>query len=136
LEKVKDIEMSDESRKKIEGQAYFFRAFVYFNLIRSFGDVPYIDKPLNLTDVEDITRTPREEVYAKVMADFDKAIEYLPEEWDAALRVDHTWQYRRFLRGRGDPRVRGSDDFFERMRFPCRQGLRCEKHLQYGKNGL
>ena len=84
LEKVKDIEMSDESRKKIEGQAYFFRAFVYFNLIRSFGDVPYIDKPLNLTDVEDITRTPREEVYAKVMADFDKAIEYLPEEWDAA----------------------------------------------------
>lgn len=44
LEKVKDIEMSDESRKKIEGQAYFFRAFVYFNLIRSFGDVPYIDK--------------------------------------------------------------------------------------------
>ena len=70
--------------KKIEGQAYFFRAFVYFNLIRSFGDVPYIDKPLNLTDVEDITRTPREEVYAKVMADFDKAIEYLPEEWDAA----------------------------------------------------
>ena len=76
--------MSDESRKKIEGQAYFFRAFVYFNLIRSFGDVPYIDKPLNLTDVEDITRTPREEVYAKVMADFDKAIEYLPEEWDAA----------------------------------------------------
>ena len=84
LEKVKDIEMSDESRKKIEGQAYFFRAFVYFNLIRSFGDVPYIDKPLNLTDVEDITRTPREEVYAKGMADFDKAIEYLPEEWDAA----------------------------------------------------
>ena len=84
LEKVKDIEMSDESRKKIEGQAYFFRAFVYFNLIRSFGDVPYIDKPLNLTDVEDITGTPREEVYAKVMADFDKAIEYLPEEWDAA----------------------------------------------------
>lgn len=84
LEKVKDIEMSDESRKKIEGQAYFFRAFVYFNLIRSFGDVPYIDKPLNLTDVEDITRTPREEVYAKVMTDFDKAIEYLPEEWDAA----------------------------------------------------
>ena len=76
--------MSDELKKKKEGLAYFFRAFVYFNLIRSFGDVPYIDKPLNLTDVEDITRTPREEVYAKVMADFDKAIEYLPEEWDAA----------------------------------------------------
>lgn len=84
LEKVKDIEMSEEARHKIEGQAYFFRGFVYFDLIRSFGDVPYIEKPLNLSEVDDITRTPRTEVYAKIMADFDKAIQYLPEEWDAA----------------------------------------------------
>lgn len=76
--------MSEESRKKIEGQAYFFRAFVYFNLIRSYGDVPYIEQPLNLSDVSDITRTSRDVVYEKVMADFDKAIEYLPTEWDAA----------------------------------------------------
>lgn len=53
-------------------------------MIRSYGDVPYIDRPLNLSDVEDITRTSRDEVYSKVMADFDKAIEYLPVEWDAA----------------------------------------------------
>ncbi len=84
LEKTKDIEMGDEARKKIEGQAYFFRAYLYFDLIRSYGDVPYIEKPLNLSDVEDITRTPRDEVYGNVMADFDKAIEYLPVEWDAA----------------------------------------------------
>lgn len=84
LIKSKDIAMSEESRKKIEGQAYFFRAFVYFNLIRSYGDVPYIEQPLNLSDVSDITRTSRDVVYEKVMADFDKAIEYLPTEWDAA----------------------------------------------------
>ena len=84
LEKTKEIEMGDEARKKIEGQAYFFRAYLYFDLIRSYGDVPYIDRPLNLSDVEDITRTSRDEVYSKVMADFDKAIEYLPVEWDAA----------------------------------------------------
>lgn len=83
LEKVPEMELSEESRHKILGQAYFFRAFIYFDLIRSFGDVPYIDKPLNLSDVEGITRTPRTEVYAKLMADFDKAIEYLPEEWNA-----------------------------------------------------
>ena len=57
LEKTKEIEMGDEARKKIEGQAYFFRAYLYFDLIRSYGDVPYIDRPLNLSDVEDITRT-------------------------------------------------------------------------------
>ena len=29
-------------------------------------------------------RTPREEVYGKVMQDFDKAIEYLPKSWSAS----------------------------------------------------
>ena len=84
LEKVKGIEMSEESRKRIEGQAYFFRAYMYFTLIRSFGDVPYVDKPLNLSDLGDITRTPRKDVYDKMMADFDKSINYLPKSWDAA----------------------------------------------------
>ena len=54
----------------------------------------------------------------------------------AALRADHAGQYLRFCRRRRDPRGRGSDDLFEGMRLPCRQGLRCEKHLQYRKNGL
>ena len=71
-------------KNKVLGQAHFFRAYEYFDLIRTFGDVPYIDRTLTLTDQENITRTPKDEVYAKVMADFDKAIEYLPIEWPDA----------------------------------------------------
>lgn len=81
LEKLPDIEMTDEERNVIEGQARFLRAYIYFTLIRTFGDVPYIDKPLQLSDVENITRTSKDEVYAKVMEDFDIAISYLPVEW-------------------------------------------------------
>lgn len=73
-----------EKKNRVLGQAYFFRAFQYFDLIRSYGDVPYIDKPLSLSDQEGIVRTPREEVYGKVMQDFDKAIEYLPKSWSAS----------------------------------------------------
>ncbi len=83
LEKVPAIEMSEEAKTRIEAQAYFFRAFLYFGLIQSYGDVPYIDKTLSLEDVEGITRTDWKEVYAKVMADYDKAIAGLPVEWDA-----------------------------------------------------
>lgn len=82
LDRAKTIDMTETELKMIEGQAYFFRAYLYFGLIQQFGDVPYIDKPLNLTDVEDITRTPKDEVYSKVMSDFDNAIDLLPEVWD------------------------------------------------------
>lgn len=76
------MDLSEDAYKKLEGQARFFRAYTYFTLIRSFGAVPYIDKPLELTDVENITRTPKDEVYAKVMEDFDIAIANLPVQWD------------------------------------------------------
>lgn len=82
LEKIQEMDLSEEAYKQLEGQACFFRAYVYFTLIRSFGAVPYIDKPLELSDVENITRTSKDEVYEKVMKDFDVAIADLPEEWD------------------------------------------------------
>lgn len=71
-------------KNKVLGQAHFFRAFQYFTLIRQFGDVPYTDSPLALADQADVKRMPRDEVYTKMMADFDKAIEYLPKSWPAA----------------------------------------------------
>lgn len=84
FEKIDEIpDYPQDDKNKVLGQAHFFRGYVYFDLIRSFGDVPYIDKTLSLSDQENITRTPREEVYTKMMADLDKAIEYLPIEWSA-----------------------------------------------------
>ena len=85
LSKIDEIPDYDETeKKKVLGQTYFFRAFHYFDLIRTFGDVPYVDRPLELADQEGITRTSREEVYKHVMDDFDKAIEYLPVSWSAS----------------------------------------------------
>ena len=83
LQKLEEMELSQSDKESIAGQAHFFRAYIYFGLIRQFGDVPYIDQPLKLTDVEDITRTSKDEIYTKIMADFDKAFSYLPEEWPA-----------------------------------------------------
>ena len=85
LSKIDEIPDYDEAeKKKVLGQTYFFRAFHYIDLIRTFGDVPYVDRPLELSDQEGITRTPRDEVYKHVMDDFDKAIEYLPVSWSAS----------------------------------------------------
>lgn len=84
LSKIGDIEMGDSIRKNLEGQAYFFRGYIYWTLIQQYGDVPYVDKPLGLDDLHDISQSPRTEVYTKVMADLDKAISYLPLSWPSS----------------------------------------------------
>lgn len=82
LEKIDLIENYNESDKNAtKGEARFFRAYLYFGLIRSFGDVPYIDRALSLTEMDGITRTPRTEIYKHIMDDLDFAIQHLPDQW-------------------------------------------------------
>jgi starch-binding outer membrane protein, SusD/RagB family len=61
-------------------EARFIRAFSYFHLVQTFGDIPYID--FFITDpgtVKDIGKTPQAEVYAKILADLEFAKQWLPE---------------------------------------------------------
>ena len=41
LQKLEEMELSQSDKEPIAGQAYFFRGYIYFELIRKFGDVPY-----------------------------------------------------------------------------------------------
>ena len=71
-------------RTKYEGITYFFRAYFYFQKVMRFGDVPYYDKVLESTDTEFLNK-PRDDrgyVMDRVMEDFDRAIEMIPETKD------------------------------------------------------
>lgn len=59
------------------GLAHFFRALFYFEKVRRFGDVPWIDKPIDITDEAKLNapRDDRFEVMDKVLADLNYAIE-------------------------------------------------------------
>lgn len=82
LEKIDMIENYPTAAKEATiGEARFLRGYIYFTLIQMYGDVPYIESSLSLSEMEGITRTPREQVYDKVMEDFDYAISKLPESW-------------------------------------------------------
>lgn len=63
------------------GEAYFFRAMFYFNLLKRFGAVPYIDKTLN-TDSPELysARMPRNELATKIIEDLDRAIANLNKQ--------------------------------------------------------
>lgn len=60
------------------GEAHFFRALTYFQLVKEFGDVPWYDYVLE-TDSEELydPRTPRNIVVDNILADLDTAAMYL-----------------------------------------------------------
>ena len=63
-------------------EAYFLRAAFYSMLIEKFGDVVYVDSMVSIEDAFTMERTPKSELIPLVYADYDKAIEGLPEKTD------------------------------------------------------
>ena len=66
------------------GEAYFCRAYYYFNMVKRYGAVPLVKEVKNYpeTSIEElqIPRNTQQEGWDFVVEDLDKAIELLPEE--------------------------------------------------------
>lgn len=79
LQRAEDYKnnLSDDAYKHWTAVARFFRAYAYFNLVVSFGDVPYFDKPVDETDLATMykDRDDRGYVMDKVYDDLKYAIE-------------------------------------------------------------
>lgn len=67
------------ARAENDAVAHFFRAYFYFNKVKRFGEVPWIEEPLSSTDNRLYDgRTDRNTLMAKILADIDDAIQHLP----------------------------------------------------------
>lgn len=75
---------SEDIKKAYMGEAYFMRAFAYYNLVRIFGDVPGIVDSRSTKDIlgnPTIGRNSVEDIYDKIIVpDLLLAESYLPEE--------------------------------------------------------
>jgi tetratricopeptide (TPR) repeat protein len=78
LDKVPAIEMDENIKKRILGEAHFLRGLYYFILVRFFGDVPLITKPQNVGDDLNPARTPKADVYKQIISDLSNAMDMLP----------------------------------------------------------
>ncbi len=70
-------------RNAMLGEVLAIRAFCYLTLIRFYGDVPAVWRPLDEMDPEDENtlypkRTSRDVIYDRIIADLKTAIGYLP----------------------------------------------------------
>jgi hypothetical protein len=67
------------SKNGVIAQTLFLRSYYYFELIKWFGDVPFVvDKRIQFGDQFTIERTPKEEIYAQLEQDLIFAIANLP----------------------------------------------------------
>jgi hypothetical protein len=84
LEKLKTSTASQVIKDRSEGELKVIRAYLYFDLVRLFGDVIIVTEPINTpADAFQLQRSPSEAVYSLVLADLSDAINLLPVNYSA-----------------------------------------------------
>lgn len=81
--------LAQADKDQLMGEALFVRALVHFNLVKLFGDIPYI----TTTDYQQnqvVHKMPVAEVYNHVIADLEQAKGLLPANYFGGLRVRPT----------------------------------------------
>lgn len=79
------LESSFDEAKAYIGEAYFFRSYLYFSLLKNFGDLPWINEPYD-TESQELynPRIARNIIVDSMLVDLDKAIAYMPEKANVA----------------------------------------------------
>lgn len=62
-------------------EARFFRAFAYFDMVRTYGDVPIYKKPIGASSDLCVAKSTTTQVYQLIDEDLDFAALYLPASW-------------------------------------------------------
>ncbi len=81
---LKNSPLDDDVKQAYLADAYFLRAFVYFDIQKAFGGIEGIPMPLEDTNKQLLARTPGIDVYKQIISDLEYAEQFLPE---AAISV-------------------------------------------------
>lgn len=83
-------------KNKLKGQAYFFRAWRYFELVKLYGGVPIVLTPLEAVgdankDAAAVPRNKTSECIAQISKDLDSAFNLLPGKWPNIGTTQPDW---------------------------------------------
>lgn len=67
--------LNEQIKSQLLAECYFFRAWVYFDMEKFWGTVPYVDHALSLDENTYLPQTKRETLFDNMLADLDKSIE-------------------------------------------------------------
>ncbi|HAZ04322.1 MAG: hypothetical protein A2W90_23265 [Bacteroidetes bacterium GWF2_42_66] len=87
IERIDEIQdATQEQKNELLGQAYFFRASNYFEIIRRWGGMFLFDKVFTPDSDMDLPRLTYHESTDWLVSDLNKAYELLPTQWDEAQK--------------------------------------------------
>ncbi|MGV3538875.1 MAG: RagB/SusD family nutrient uptake outer membrane protein [Rufibacter sp.] len=82
IEGVEELSnLTTEQKNELLGQAYFMRAWYYFELIKRVGGMPKFDRAYDVDDDMDFPRLTYHESSEWLISDLTKATELLPHKW-------------------------------------------------------
>ena len=85
LDKIDAVTMDGALKARYVAEVKFLRALVYFNLVRTFGDVPLVLKSITNSDEGySYSRNPKTEVYTQIEKDLSEAETVLPAAYTGA----------------------------------------------------
>ncbi|MBR6415076.1 MAG: RagB/SusD family nutrient uptake outer membrane protein [Bacteroidales bacterium] len=76
---IENVPDNSEAKKRVIGEAYFFRGWAYYQLIRGWGTPPLVDHVLS-TDELTPSNSTKEELWNYVQESFSKAAELIPSK--------------------------------------------------------
>lgn len=75
------LKVTDDASLRNVGEAYFFRAYSFFELVKAYGEVPKIDFYYTRSADGIRPKSPVDSIYALIDRDLAKAVQYLPLSW-------------------------------------------------------
>jgi len=92
LQKLPDVPMDENVKKRYTAEAKFLRAYFYFELVRLFKNVPLFTTPVSTSDMYDVLQATPQEIYAQVEKDLSEAIPDLPASINVATEAGRASQ--------------------------------------------
>lgn len=84
LDNVDKVEMDEETKARMKGEAHFLRALYYFNLENYWGGVPLVLSSPDPTTQDSLPRATRAEVVQQILKDLDSAQVVLPLKYGSS----------------------------------------------------
>jgi hypothetical protein len=78
IDKLHTASINEQLKTAYEAEMRFLRALYYFNLVRMFGDIPLVDKPIVVNESYSTLRSPASYVYDFIIEDLKFAADRLP----------------------------------------------------------
>lgn len=84
------VNATDEEINLIKGQLHFFRGYYHFDILKSWGGIPYITKAFEPTDNMRLERLSYYQVVDSVAKDLMEAAQLLPNDWNETTMGQRT----------------------------------------------